>query len=160
MSRHRNIFLSEELFMKRAIISTLALAGLVAVGCEKKSDTPVTPEVKSAAESTGAAAAGMMDKAKEAAAEGTAAMKDKAEAVKETSMDTAAATQTGIDSLIEKAKTAVKEGKFSDAEGYVKQIQDLKAKLPEPAQAKIDSALAEVTKLIQSGKALKLPGGI
>jgi len=144
--------------MKRGIISTLALTGLIALGCEKKTDVPVTPEVKSAGNSTGSEAAGALEKVEDAAKEGTAAAKDKAEATKDAAVDGATAVQSSIEVLIEKAKTAVKDRKFSDAESYIKQIQDLKAKLPEPAQSKIEAAIAEVTKLIESGKALKLPG--
>jgi len=143
--------------MKRAIFTTLALSAVFAVGCDDQNVTPTT-EVKDAANSTGNNAADAMDNVSDAAKQGVETTKDKAAIAKEAAVDEAAAVENSITTLVDKAKVAVKDAKFADAENYITQIEGLKSKLPVAAQVKIDSAIAEVKKLIESGKALKMPG--
>ncbi len=133
--------------MNRALIAAVAAVGLFALGCDNKTDA------EKAAENTGDKAAKVLEKAKDHSEAGTDAAKERADALEKGAKDGADAIQSNIDDLIGKAKAAVKDQKWSDAENYVKQIDAAKNKLPETARAKVDAALAEVKKLIEAGKA-------
>lgn len=135
--------------MKRSVICAAALAGLLAIGCDDEKEA-ATPALDNAAEKAGDQASKAMNKVSDAAKDGTDVMKDAA-------TNSADAVQKTIDDLIAKTKTAVEEKKFTEAEGYIKQIQEWKSKLPAAAQARVDTALAEVSKLVAAGKSLMPP---
>jgi hypothetical protein len=141
--------------MKRFIASTFIIAclGLVAVlmftGCEKKDSSN---DVKQAADKTGSQAADALDKAKSNVNTGVDQAKGSANQAADAAKSNMEGLQKQIDDLIAKAKDAVKDKKWSDAENYVAQIKQMETPLPQTAQDKINANLADVQKLIDAGK--------
>ncbi|MGN6625025.1 MAG: hypothetical protein ACTHLN_00270 [Tepidisphaeraceae bacterium] len=141
--------------MNRGVFTAFALAGLLAFGCEKKEAS--SPQVQDAADKTGKEAADALGQVKSDVNKGVEQAKDNAAANTDNMKAGADAIQNNVDDLISKAKDAVKDKKWSDAEDYLAQIKDLKSKLPAETQPKIDASIAEVQKLIDAGKTL-VPG--
>jgi phenylalanyl-tRNA synthetase alpha subunit len=152
--------------MYRSTLTAIVMTGLLAFGCEQKT------EGEKAAENTADQAVKKLEEAKEKAQDGTSEAKkmaDKnadaaanqgdaaaksAENAADAAKDGAGNVQSEINSLVSKAKDAIKEAKWTDAEAHVQQIDTLKAKLPEGARKPIDDMLAEVRTMIQKGKAM------
>jgi ElaB/YqjD/DUF883 family membrane-anchored ribosome-binding protein len=131
--------------MKRLLASAVIVAGLVFAGCEKKDES--AKDVNQAADKTASQAQDALNKAKSNVNDGI----DKA---KETAGSNMEAIQKQIDDLIAKAKDAVKDKKWSDAEGYIAQIKSMETNLPQAVQDKINANLADVQKMIDAGKQL------
>lgn len=138
--------------MKKQIAAALLVASLMIVGCEKKEDT--APQVNKAQDKVADQAADAMSKIKSNTADAADQAKDSAKTVASQAGDAAKQIQDQIDKLIDQAKSAVKDKKWDDATNYVNQVKDLKSKLPESVQPKIDAAIADVQKLIDAGKKL------
>ncbi len=144
--------------MFRGTLAVLAIAGFIAVGCDTKDQPKASsPEVKDTAQKAGKEAANALDKAQDKTQDATAAAKDTAGKSETAAKDGADAIQNSIDDLTSKAKTACKEMKWTDAENYVKQIEEKKSMLPADKQAPVETALAEVKKLISAGKSMTMP---
>ncbi|MGC4034115.1 MAG: hypothetical protein QM754_20735 [Tepidisphaeraceae bacterium] len=145
--------------MKRFLIAAVASASLMAFGCDDKNEQKAaTPELDKAADKTAAEGKDQLSGVKKTVEGGVEQAKDEAAKQGAAAKDAAAASGDAIqkqaDELISKAKTAVEEKKFADAQGYVDQLKTLKGKLPADAQKKVDDQLAEVDKLIAAGKQL------
>ncbi len=140
--------------MKRGVwIAAAMVTGLMALGCEEKT------EAEKAAENASDTANKKLEEAQDHSKAGTDAAKERADELKAGAKEGADAIQSSIDDLVGKAQGAVKDMKWTDAENYVKQIDDLKGKLPEAARTKVDAALTEVKKAIELGKkAPAIPG--
>jgi ElaB/YqjD/DUF883 family membrane-anchored ribosome-binding protein len=134
--------------MKRLLASAVIVAGLAFAGCEKKDES--AKDVNQAADRTAGQAADALNKTKSNVNEGVNQAKETAGANME-------AIQKQIDDLIAKAKDAVKDKKWSDAEGYIAQIKSMETNLPQAVQDKINANLADVQKMIDAGKQLQ-PG--
>jgi len=130
----------------------MIIAGLVLVGCEKKEDS--SKDVKQAADKTANQAADSLNKAKSNVNEGADQAKDAAKAGGNAAASNVDMLQKQIDDLIAKAKDAVKDKKWSDAEGYITQIKSMETSLPQAAQDRINANLADVQKMIDAGKQL------
>ena len=141
--------------MKRGVFAALAVAGLLAFGCDKKDAS--SPEVQKTVDKTGTEASDALGKVKSDVSNGTDQAKNDAAAQADNMKGGADADQSSIDAIISKAQDAVKDHRWDDAQNYVNQIKDLKSKLPADAQTKVDASVAEVQKLIDSGKTL-VPG--
>src|SRR5690349_7478205 len=107
--------------MKRLLVSAVIVAGLVLVGCEKKDDS--AKDVNQAADKTANQAADSLNKAKSNVNEGASQAKDAAKEGGNAAASNVDALQKQIDDLIAKAKDAVKDKKWSDAEGYIAQVK-------------------------------------
>lgn len=143
--------------MIRGTLAALAIAGFFAVGCDNSEPAGSSTEVKDAQKEVGKEAAGALEKTQDVTQDATKAAKDAAGNAEAAAKDGASAVQSAVDDLISKAKDACKDAKWSDAENYVKQIEEKKSLLPADYQPKVDSALAEVKKLIEGGKKLAAP---
>ena len=138
--------------MKRFLTSAVIVAGLVLFGCEKKEDS--SKDVNQAANKTANQAADSLNKAKSNVNEGADQAKDAAKQAGNAAASNVDMVQKQIDDLIAKAKDAVKDKKWSDAEGYIAQVKSMETSLPQPAQDKINANLADVQKMIDAGKQL------
>ncbi len=144
--------------MLRSSLAALALAGLVSVGCDNAENETGTPEtVQDTAQKAGNEAANALDKVQDKAEDATENMQDRRENAN-VNPTTPEGIQQRIDTLIEQAKDAAENKKWDQAKNLVKQIEDLKSKLPANAQASIDRSLAEVRKLLETGQTAQ-PGG-
>lgn len=141
--------------MKRVLASAVLASSLLLVGCDKKDDT--SKQVENATDSTAKEAGNAMDKMKGAVSDGVDKSKEMAKSGADSAMAAGDAMQKQIDELISKAKTAVGDKKWDDADGYLTQIKALEAKLPVEAQQKIDASMADVKKMIDAGKSM-MPG--
>lgn len=143
--------------MKKTLLAaSLGLATVFAFGCDEKKEAS-SPEVQKAADKTADQAANAMDNTKSAVKDATADAKTAADNNAAAAKSGADANASSIDTLIGKAKDAIKDKKWSDADNYVGQIESLKSKLPADVQPKIDASLADVKKLIAAGK-MMMPG--
>jgi len=138
--------------MKRFLTSAVIVAGLVLFGCEKKEDS--SKDVNQAANKTANQAADSLNKAKSNVNEGADQAKDAAKQAGNAAASNVDMVQKQIDDLIAKAKDAVKDKKWSDAEGYIAQVKSMETSLPQSAQDKINANLADVQKMIDAGKQL------
>jgi len=138
--------------MKRFLTSAVIVAGLVLFGCEKKEDS--SKDVNQAANKTANQAADSLNKAKSNVNEGADQAKDAAKQAGNAAASNVDMVQKQIDDLIAKAKDAVKDKKWSDAEGYIAQVKSMETSLPQVAQDKINANLADVQKMIDAGKQL------
>src|SRR4029078_12832279 len=138
--------------MKRFHTSAVIVAGLVLFGCEKKEDS--SKDVNQAANKTANQAADSLNKAKSNVNEGADQAKDAAKQAGNAAASNVDMVQKQIDDLIAKAKDAVKDKKWSDAEGYIAQVKSMETSLPQSAQDKINANLADVQKMIDAGKQL------
>ena len=138
--------------MKRFLTSAVIVAGLVLFGCEKKEDS--SKDVNQAANKTANQAADSLNKAKSNVNEGADQAKDAAKQAGNAAASNVDMVQKQIDDLIAKAKDAVKDKKWSDAENYIAQIKSMETSLPQVAQDKINANLADVQKMIDAGKQL------
>lgn len=133
--------------MIRGTLAVLAVASLLAVGCDNNEPSSTSPEVKDAADKVAAEGANAVDKARDKAGEATDAAKDGADA-----------NQKAIDDLLAKAKEAIKDKKWPDAENLLKQAEEKKSLLPADKQPPVQTAIDEARKLINAGKNLSVPG--
>jgi len=166
--------------MKRTLLAAAALSAMFAFGCDKSNEAP-TPEAQKTADNAADTAKDKLSDIKGAVKEGTSEAKDQADknadaaknqadamkdqtknqadAMKDQAKKDEAAAKTGaennqstLDDLISKAKSAVSDKRWTDADNYVKQIEDLKGKLPVDQQPKVDAALTPLKQAIDMGK--------
>ena len=138
----------------RLLTLPLFLSGVVLIGCEKAAESPDPAAAAKAADTkadvdkaaadakarTDKAAADAQAKADKAAADAKANV-EKAAADAKTAADKAAA-EAGKDQavkLLSNLSVAVKDGKWTDAEAIIKQLDALRDKLPADQQAQFDS---------------------
>ncbi len=150
--------------MNRVWIVAAAMTSLMVLGCEDKTEAEKTADsaaktaTKKLEDAQEHSQAGT-EAAKERAGEAEDAAKNRADAAESAAKKGAENIQSSIDDLVNKAQSAVKDGKWADADNYVKQIETIKGKLPDTARAKVDAALAEVKRAIDMGKkAPAMPG--
>ena len=137
--------------MKRLIASSFLVAAFVLFGCEKKDSSK---DVQQAADKTASQATDALNKAKGNVNQGVDEAQKAAKEGAKMDASNLETLQKNIDDLIAKAKDAVKDKKWSDAEGYIAQIKQIETPLPQPAQDKINANLADVQKMIDAGKTL------
>ena len=155
--------------MKRTLLTAAAMSALLAFGCDKSNEAP-TPEAQKTADNAASTAKDKLNDIKSDVKQGTSeakdqadknadAMKNQADAMKDQAKKDEAAAKAGaennqssLDDLISKAKSAVSDKRWTDADNYVKQIEDLKGKLPMDQQAKVDAALTPLKQAIDMGK--------
>ncbi|MBC8109410.1 MAG: hypothetical protein H7Z14_22695 [Anaerolineae bacterium] len=138
--------------MKRLLASFVLAAGLVVVGCDTRDDSQ--KDVNKAADKTANQASDALEKAKDNVDKGVDHAQDAAKTEAKNAGANMEAVQKQIDDLIAKAKDAVKDKKWSDAEGYIAQIKTMAANLPAEYQTKVNTNLADVQKMIDAGKQL------
>jgi DNA anti-recombination protein RmuC len=138
--------------MKRLLASALIVAGLFFVGCEKKDDS--AKDVNQAANKTADQAADSLNKAKANVDKGVDQAQDAAKDAGKAQANMMEGVEKQIDDMINKAKDAVKDKKWSDAENYIAQAKPMIAKLPQASQDRINASLADVQKMIDAGKQL------
>lgn len=136
--------------MTRLLASFALAAGMIFVGCDSKDDS--RKDVNKAAEKTGSQAADALDKAKGNVEKGVDQAQNAAKQGAKAEANNMEAMQKQIDDLIAKAKDAVKDKKWSDAEGYLAQIKAMETNLPQAFQDRINANLADVQKMIDAGK--------
>ena len=136
--------------MTRLLASFVLAASLVFIGCEKKDET--AKDVNKAAEKTGEQAADALDKAKGNVDKGVDQAQDAAKDAGKAEAKMMEGVEKQIDDLINKAKDAVKDKKWSDAEAYIAQAKPMIAKLPQASQDRVNANLADVQKMIDAGK--------
>ena len=128
--------------------------------------------IDDAAEPAAATTGGMMDRAADAAGGMAAGMKDRLTGMAnelETSVDTAMGDAEGetadalsqAKDLVGQIKTAVSEGNMGELGGYVRQLQGMKAQLPQEVQGVIERMASAVPGVGQMGDAAQgmLGGG-
>ena len=138
--------------MNRLLASFVLAAGLVCFGCDTRDDT--TKDVNKAADKTANQANDALEKTKDSVNKGVDQAQDAAKDAGKAEANMMANVEKQIDDLINKAKDAVKDKKWSDAEAYLAQAKPMIAKLPQTAQDRINVSLADVQKMIDAGKQL------
>ena len=138
--------------MTRLLASFVLVAGLAFVGCDTKDNTQ--HDVNKAADKTANQANDALEKAKDSVDKGADQAAGAAKDAGKAEANMVANLEKQIDDLINKAKDAVKDKKWSDAENYITQAKPLIAKLPQAAQDRINASLADVQKMIDAGKTL------
>ena len=138
--------------MNRLLASFVLAAGLVCFGCDTRDDT--TKDVNKAADKTANQANDALEKTKDSVNKGVDQAQDAAKDAGKAEANMMANVEKQIDDLINKAKDAVKDKKWSDAEAYIAQAKPMIAKLPQAAQDRINVSLADVQKMIDAGKQL------
>ncbi len=124
--------------MKRSMLTAAALAGLLALGCEKAPETPAAPETPKTEPPAAGGMIGAMKDAKDAAADKAAGAMDSAKAMG------ADATKV-VEEIYNKAKAAIDGGKLDEAKGYVDQLQPYLDKVPADWKDKIQKLIADYT---------------
>ena len=155
--------------MKRTLLAAAALSAMFAFGCDKSNEAP-TPEAQKTADNAADTAKDKLSDIKGAVKQGTSEAKDQADknadaaknqadAMKDQAKKDESAMKTGaennqstLDDYISKAKSAINEKRWSEADSYVQKIEDLKGKLPVDQQAKVDAALTPLKQAIDMGK--------
>lgn len=155
--------------MKRTLFAAVAAAGLMAFGCDDTNNnadgttptgtnTNTTPMTESTAEKASENAVDKLQKVEKAAENAV----DKAQDNRDNDSPVAVAAEKlrgNIADLTGKAKLAVQERKFDDAQKFVQQIKDLKGQLPAEFQTQVDASLAGIDQEIAAGKAAMKPAG-
>ena len=138
--------------MYRGMITAVALAAFISVGCEEKREGPTDAATDAAdrAANQGQEALDKAEKATEKATENAAEKADNAASQVESNAG-------NVQEHISKANEALSNNKFDEASTHVKQAEDMLAKLPAAAQGPIKQALDEVKVKIQEGKNKLMP---
>jgi phage-related protein len=132
--------------MYRSTLTAVAVAGLLAFGCEDKT------EAEKAADNAGSAANKQLDEVKEKSKDAESEVKNNTNAATEAMKDGADSVNSEIKSLVNKAQDAIKDRKWDEAEAHVRSIDTLKNKLPEGARASIDDMVKNVRTAIDNGR--------
>ena len=136
--------------MTRLLASFVVAASLVFVGCDTKDDS--RKDVNTAADKTANQANDALEKAKDNVDKGVDQAQDAAKDAGKAEANMMEGVEKQINDLISKAKTAVNDKKWSEAEAYIAQAKPMLAKLPQASQDRINANIADVQKMIDAGK--------
>lgn len=132
--------------MKRGLLAALTVAAMVVVGCDK--DATNSEPNKDTADKAASEAKNSAEKVGSTIKEG-AEKKENAGGMMDAASD---AIKKQADDLVKQVKTAIDNREWDKAESLIKQLEDLKGKLPKDYQDVIGKQVDNFQQLIKAGK--------